>query len=181
MGRFKPTPALVTAFEARRLPRAYLVLLESLLNVNPLARPSCERVLSAIREGRVRPFRLFFLLRWIAAMCLCRQLDPVPPHIGREANSLIPIARKPSPDTPGSRTSNAVSRSLSGERKNRVENHTMDEKSDTAISPLLEQRTPLLRLLAPRASVDRTGNISVWIPSAIDELGMTKVWIPRST
>lgn len=52
--RFKPTSALVSAFEARRLPRAYLVLLEGLLNVNPTARPTCERVLMAIREGRVR-------------------------------------------------------------------------------------------------------------------------------
>lgn len=52
--RFKPTSTLVAAFEARRLPRAYLVLLESLLNVNPSARPTCERVLNAIREGRVR-------------------------------------------------------------------------------------------------------------------------------
>ena len=51
--RFKPTPTLVTAFEARRLPRAYLVLLESLLNVKPSARPTCERVLNAIRERRV--------------------------------------------------------------------------------------------------------------------------------
>ena len=50
---FKPTAALVTAFQTRRLPRAYLVLLESLLNINPSARPTCERVLSAIREGRV--------------------------------------------------------------------------------------------------------------------------------
>lgn len=52
--RFKSTLTLVTAFEARRLPRAYLVLLESLLNVKPSARPTCERVLNAIREGRVR-------------------------------------------------------------------------------------------------------------------------------
>lgn len=51
--RFKSTSALVTAFEARRLPRAYLVLLESLLHVHPAARPTCERVLNAIREGRV--------------------------------------------------------------------------------------------------------------------------------
>ena len=51
--RFKPTATLATTFETRRLPRAYVVLLESLLNVNPSARPTCERVLSAIREGRV--------------------------------------------------------------------------------------------------------------------------------
>jgi hypothetical protein len=51
--RFKSTSALVTAFEARRLPRSFLVLLESLLNVSPSGRPSCDRVSSAIREGRV--------------------------------------------------------------------------------------------------------------------------------
>ncbi|CCM00802.1 uncharacterized protein FIBRA_02844 [Fibroporia radiculosa] len=55
---FKSTNALVTAFESRRLPRAYLVLLESLLNVTPPARPSSERVLAAIREGRLDPLPL---------------------------------------------------------------------------------------------------------------------------
>ncbi|KAF8067893.1 kinase-like domain-containing protein [Lyophyllum atratum] len=49
---FKSTPGLVTAFEARRLPRSFLVLLESLLNVAPSGRPSCERVASAIKEGK---------------------------------------------------------------------------------------------------------------------------------
>ncbi|KAJ7596732.1 kinase-like domain-containing protein [Mycena floridula] len=52
---FKVTSALVTTFESRRLPRAFLVLLESLLNPNPSGRPSCERVLTAIREGRLDP------------------------------------------------------------------------------------------------------------------------------
>jgi serine/threonine protein kinase len=51
--RFRSTPALVNIFESRRLPRAFLVLLESLLNVSPSGRPSCERVSSAIRDGRV--------------------------------------------------------------------------------------------------------------------------------
>jgi len=51
--RFKPSATLGTTFGTRRLPRAYVVLLESLLNVNPFARPACERVLSAIRERRV--------------------------------------------------------------------------------------------------------------------------------
>ncbi|KAF9459711.1 kinase-like domain-containing protein [Collybia nuda] len=57
---FKSTPGLIAAFEARYLPRAYLVLLESLLNVLPLGRPSCERVSTAIREGRVCPLSLVF-------------------------------------------------------------------------------------------------------------------------
>ncbi|KAF8954903.1 hypothetical protein BDZ97DRAFT_2064311 [Flammula alnicola] len=41
--RFKSTPSLVAGFEARRLPRAFLVLLENLLHKSPAARPSSER------------------------------------------------------------------------------------------------------------------------------------------
>ncbi|KAI0635230.1 kinase-like protein [Trametes polyzona] len=52
---FKSSSALVTAFESRRLPRAYLYLLENLLHVKPAARPSSERVLSAIKEGGLEP------------------------------------------------------------------------------------------------------------------------------
>ncbi|KAJ6571634.1 kinase-like protein [Mycena capillaripes] len=50
---FKSNQTLAMQFEARRLPRAFLVLLESLLHVAPSGRPSCERVSTAIREGRV--------------------------------------------------------------------------------------------------------------------------------
>ena len=51
--RFKGNSTLVSTFEARRLSRAYLVLLENLLHKTPSARPSCERVASAIRDGKV--------------------------------------------------------------------------------------------------------------------------------
>ena len=51
--RFKSNPNLVSAFEARRLPRAFLVLLENLLNKTPSVRPSSERVATAIRDGKV--------------------------------------------------------------------------------------------------------------------------------
>lgn len=51
---FKSNQSLTTVFDSRHLPRALLVLLESLLNIKPLARPSCERVLLAIKEGKVR-------------------------------------------------------------------------------------------------------------------------------
>ena len=59
---FKSTARLETLFASRRLPRSYLVLLESLLNVSPVARPSCEKVLAALHLGKVRfsfslPFR----------------------------------------------------------------------------------------------------------------------------
>lgn len=59
-GRFKSSAALQTAFDSRHLPRAFLLLLENLLHVRPSARPSCERVLSAIREGRVR-----YIAQWL--------------------------------------------------------------------------------------------------------------------
>ncbi|KAF8914692.1 kinase-like domain-containing protein [Mucidula mucida] len=51
---FKSTPTVSASFEARNLPHAFLILLESLLNPTPASRPPCERVLSALREGRVR-------------------------------------------------------------------------------------------------------------------------------
>jgi serine/threonine protein kinase len=50
---FKSTARLETLFTSRRLPRSYLVLLESLLNVSPAARPSCEKVLAALHLGKV--------------------------------------------------------------------------------------------------------------------------------
>ncbi|KAH9896927.1 kinase-like domain-containing protein [Cubamyces lactineus] len=52
---FKPTPSMVTAFESRRLPRAYLYLLENLLHVKPAVRMSSERVMNAIKEGSLQP------------------------------------------------------------------------------------------------------------------------------
>lgn len=56
--RFKLNADLVTAFEARRLPRTFLLLLEGLLNKVPSTRPSCERVSVAIKEGKVRTFTM---------------------------------------------------------------------------------------------------------------------------
>lgn len=52
--RFRTTSSLVAAFENRHLPRAFLILLEGLLSVNPLIRPTSERIVSAMREGKVR-------------------------------------------------------------------------------------------------------------------------------
>lgn len=51
---FRPSSVLATTFQSRRLPEAYLMLLEGLLNINPSTRPTAERVLAAVREGRVR-------------------------------------------------------------------------------------------------------------------------------
>lgn len=71
--RFKSNPNLVSGFEARKLPRAFLVLLENLLNKTPSARPSSERVAKAIRDGKVCcrvfnqiGFLIFFGLAWPA-------------------------------------------------------------------------------------------------------------------
>jgi hypothetical protein len=50
---FKSTPRLETQFTSRRLSRSYLVLLESLLNIAPASRPSCEKVLAALHLGKV--------------------------------------------------------------------------------------------------------------------------------
>ncbi|KAA1467177.1 kinase-like protein [Dentipellis sp. KUC8613] len=52
---FKSTRALETAFKSRRLPRAFLILLESLLNTTPSARPSAEKILNALHEGKFNP------------------------------------------------------------------------------------------------------------------------------
>ncbi|KAJ7053284.1 kinase-like protein [Mycena amicta] len=52
---FKSTQTLAVQFDSRRLPRAFLVLLEGLLHVTPFNRPSCERVVTAIREGKLDP------------------------------------------------------------------------------------------------------------------------------
>ena len=59
---FKSTARLETLFTSRRLPRSYLVLLESLLNVSPAGRPSCEKVLAALHLGKVCPFAIRRLL-----------------------------------------------------------------------------------------------------------------------
>ena len=65
---------MVAKFDARWLPRTFLVLLESLLNKTPSMRPTCERVTEAIRKGKVdlphllhsqssNPFRQFDPIR----------------------------------------------------------------------------------------------------------------------
>ncbi|KAK0444538.1 kinase-like domain-containing protein [Desarmillaria tabescens] len=87
---FKRTPALVAAFEGRKLPRAYFVLLETLLNPNPSARPSCERVLTAIREGRLDPVKEPRRTRAVSA------------------TSLIQVVRRPSPEPTAEQAANVV-------------------------------------------------------------------------
>ncbi|KZS97124.1 Pkinase-domain-containing protein [Sistotremastrum niveocremeum HHB9708] len=50
---FKPSPEISGTIRRRMLPRAVIVLLESLLHVSPKARPTCEQVLAAIKDGKV--------------------------------------------------------------------------------------------------------------------------------
>ncbi|KAH9008635.1 hypothetical protein EDB83DRAFT_489704 [Lactarius deliciosus] len=52
---FKSTPRLETLFASRRLPRSYLMLLESFSSVSPVARLSCEKVLAALHLGESNP------------------------------------------------------------------------------------------------------------------------------
>lgn len=51
--RFKSTQEHEVKFKARRLSKNFLGLLESLLHVIPSVRPSSERVLMGIDEGKV--------------------------------------------------------------------------------------------------------------------------------
>lgn len=55
---FRSSTTLVDAFESRRLPQAYLMLLEKLLHIKPALRPSSERVLGVIKDGGVRTYLL---------------------------------------------------------------------------------------------------------------------------
>jgi len=50
---YKATPGVIRQCKRRGLPRALLLLLENLLHVNSKVRPSADRVLNAIREGKV--------------------------------------------------------------------------------------------------------------------------------
>ena len=50
---YKATPQVIWQCKRRGLPRALLLLLENLLHINPKIRPSADRVLNAIREGKV--------------------------------------------------------------------------------------------------------------------------------
>ncbi|KAI0042819.1 kinase-like protein [Auriscalpium vulgare] len=52
---FKASPGMDTVFTSRHLPRAYIYLLESLLNITATSRPSCEKVLAAIQLGKLEP------------------------------------------------------------------------------------------------------------------------------
>jgi len=73
---FRSNETLQIAFQTRKLPQAYLVLLENLLTPIPTRRPSCERVASAIRNGTLNPVTRT--------------------TVGEDALTLVPITRRPS-------------------------------------------------------------------------------------
>jgi hypothetical protein len=87
---FQSTARLETLFASRRLPRSYLVLLESLLNVSPVARPSCEKVLAALHLGKVR-FPCVVLPRYSRPHGLSYSLTPF--RQNRASRMFSPLGR----------------------------------------------------------------------------------------
>lgn len=82
---FKSSSILASGFEPRRLPKIYLLLLETLLNVRPSARPSSERVLGVIKEGGVSLYHRFVVclqsdMKRLAQSGAGRQRGPI--HTG---------------------------------------------------------------------------------------------------
>lgn len=143
MYRFKSTQTLSTNFASRRLPTAYLVLLENLLHINPSVRPSSERVLGAIREGRVRPCLVNSRLGYAYHLL---QLDPVPvrPRTRNGLSSLIPILRRTSNEN---RAESSTGVRTGAETPTELPVWTdNDGKDDDAPSSV---REPFLRLPAP--------------------------------
>ncbi|KAI9444187.1 other/IKS protein kinase [Lactarius indigo] len=93
---FKSTPRLETLFASRRLPRSYLVLLESLLNVSPVVRPSCEKVLAALHLGKFNPIQPKSSLSDVLASRTVQVSDTT------ATSSLVPALRLPKSTSPPS-------------------------------------------------------------------------------
>ncbi|KAJ7151236.1 kinase-like domain-containing protein [Mycena filopes] len=137
---FKSSQTLAIQFETRRLPRAFLVLLEGLLHVVPSGRPSCERVSTAIREGR---------------------LDPIPPGTVRMQNgsgsSLIPAPRRPSnPDVVVDSETQAIEQRSDGH----LSDTPVADEGDTE----WEEETKSLLLTAPIESLSPWGMVTAQLP-----------------
>jgi serine/threonine protein kinase len=93
---FKSTPRLETLFTSRRLPRTYLVLLESLLNVSPATRPSCEKVLAAVHLGKFNPVQPKSSISDVIASRTAQVADTT------ATSSLVPALRLPITSSPPS-------------------------------------------------------------------------------
>ncbi|EPQ53519.1 kinase-like protein [Gloeophyllum trabeum ATCC 11539] len=143
---FRSNSEMVKAFESRRLPRAYLYLLEKLLSPKPSARPSCDKILSAIREGRFDP----------------SHADPDLPG----PSSLVPAHRRPGagpasgspPATDAQQTNKSTdSRTVDAPNSSITDQHTVSEKDKESVSGEDHESTPLLGL--PPVEVGRWGNL----------------------
>lgn len=125
---FRSTSALATTFESRRLPHSFLILLEGLLSINPSLRPSCERIVSAMREGR---------------------FDPVTPYSPPSNKSLIPLRRKPDNSEAVQTEHSPSDTSLSPtEHKQEEVAETLDRRSILRLpSPLSGRRADTVNLI----------------------------------
>ena len=145
---FKSTPAVISAFEVRSLPRAYLILLENLLTPIPSSRPTCEKVLGALREGKVGA--ISFLHCRVLTVC---QLDPVrsrsrasPPStslmpvVKRHSSPDATIDRTPTP-TPTLQVESTPHADLPTSQESSVE--TVDEKTSLMSLPAPEEQHPI--------------------------------------
>lgn len=121
---FRSTSSLSTSFESRGLSRAFLILLETLLSVTPSSRPSCERIASAIREGR---------------------FDPVAPPPDTSGTSLIP-RRKPTDEAYAETSLEPVA--LVPVLPTSGQNHSEDTTVTESSPPRADEKIPLLQLIS---------------------------------
>ncbi|KAL7284149.1 hypothetical protein ACG7TL_001430 [Trametes sanguinea] len=122
---FKSSQSMVTSFESRRLPRAYLYLLENLLHVKPPVRMSAERVLNAMKEGsQLKP------------------LNPFPRSDSR--NSIVTLAR-PQPRISPERTPSGYITTLHDQTESDIHEPHDGDDEDTTDS----EKAPFLGLPEP--------------------------------
>ncbi|KAI0777737.1 kinase-like protein [Trametes elegans] len=144
---FKSSSAMTTAFESRRLPRAYLYLLENLLHVKPSVRMSSERVLNAIKEGGLKPI--------------------IPIHRADSRSSLVALARPTNRISPEMRHSDYPA-TLQDQSDSNVE-EIEDEDGTTSE----EEKAPFLGLPEPAPPVTPIGwagslqRWGRWVPSRV--------------
>ncbi|KAI9510196.1 kinase-like protein [Russula earlei] len=146
---FKSSARLETLFTSRRLPRSYLVLLESLLNVLPSARPSCEKVLAALHLGKFNPISpkssvsdalTPMTARASDAASAASWIPALRGHATLSPPSSPPLPQLPSPpSTPSSRP--ATQAAKSGERM-RLRSPVMWHRSAWWFLPLPPRRLP---------------------------------------
>ncbi|KIJ15062.1 hypothetical protein PAXINDRAFT_169263 [Paxillus involutus ATCC 200175] len=153
---FRSTSSLTAAFEGRRLPRAFLILLEGLLSVNPSVRPSCERIVSAMREGR---------------------FSPVTSRPSPSSGSLIP-ARRSSGDESRRTVSPRASLALEPAPSANASRHREDagepgNVTNSSTLAMVGEKSPRLRLppsLPPQD--DKAGALNHFLMDAASKLGL---------